>query len=42
MHYDALGFFGRPIAAPLIILGVATIGLNIVKACGVAAPVADE
>jgi putative tricarboxylic transport membrane protein len=42
MHYDALGFFARPIAATLIILGVATIGLNIVKAWGVAAPVAEE
>ena len=42
MHYDALGFFERPIAATLIILGVATIGLNIVKACRAAAPVAEE
>ncbi len=42
MHYDALGFFERPIAATLIIPGVATIGLNIVKARGEAAPVAEE
>ncbi len=42
MHYDALGFFERPIAAMLIIPGVATIGLNMVRARGVAAPVAEE
>ena len=42
MRYDALGFFERPIAATLIILGVATIGLNIVRARPVAAPVAEE
>ena len=34
MHNDALGFFERPIAA--------TIGINIVKACRAAAPVAEE
>lgn len=42
MHYDALGFFERPIAATLIILGVATIGLNIVKAWRVAASAVDD
>ncbi len=42
MHYDALGFFERPIAAMLIIPGVATIGLNIVRTRRVAAPVAEE
>jgi hypothetical protein len=42
MHYDALGFCERPIAAMLIIPGVATIGLNIVRARRVAAPVAEE
>ncbi len=41
MHYDFLGFFGRPIAAALIVLGFVTIVLNIVRPSRIARQAAD-
>ncbi len=41
MHYNFLGFFERPIAAALILLGLATIVVNVVKPSRVARQAAE-